>query len=63
MGALEHLAEGVRGAGGGARRTAASCSSVPRTDDETPFALAAREGEGLVVVIGDDQYQMDLSWP
>jgi hypothetical protein len=35
----------------------------PAADGETPFALAAREGEGLVVVIGDDQYQMDLSWP
>ena len=35
----------------------------PAADGETPFALAARQGEGLVVVIGDEQYEMDPVWP
>src|SRR5439155_1159017 len=35
----------------------------PAADGETPFALAARQGEGLVVVIGDEQYEMDPAWP
>lgn len=63
MGALEHFAEGVRALAAAFGGRSVVLVRYPTTDGETPFALAAREGEGLVVVIGDDQYQMDLSWP
>jgi hypothetical protein len=63
MGALEHFAEGVRALAEALGDGTVVLVRFPSTDGETPFALAARKGEGLVVVIGDDQYQMDLSWP
>jgi len=25
--------------------------------------LSAREGDGVVIVIGEEQYEMDESWP
>jgi hypothetical protein len=63
MGALEHFAEGVRALAAALGAGSVVLVRYPATDGETPFALAAREGEGLVVVIGDDQYQMDPGWP
>jgi len=63
MGALEHFAEGVRALAAALGSGSVVLVRFPATDGETPFALAAREGEGLVVVIGDDQYQMEPQWP
>ena len=63
MGALEHFAEGVRALAAAVGDGSVVLVRFPATDDETPFALAAREGQGLVVAIGDDQYEMDPSWP
>jgi hypothetical protein len=63
IGALEHLAEGVRALAATLGDGSVALVRFPATDGETPFALAAREGEGLVVVIGDDQFQMDPAWP
>jgi hypothetical protein len=63
MGALEHFAEGVRALAAALGGRSVALVRFPATDGETPFALAARDGEGLVVVIGDDQYEMDPSWP
>jgi len=63
MGALEHLAEGVRALAAALGGQSVALVRFPATDGETDFALAAREGEGLIVVIGDDQYQMDPQWP
>jgi hypothetical protein len=63
VGALEHLAEGVRALAVVLGEGSVTLVRFPATDGETPFALAARPGEGLVVAIGDDQYQMDPQWP
>jgi len=63
LGALEHLAEGIRAVAGALGGDSVALVRFPATDGETPFALAARQGEGLVVVIGDEQYEMGPSWP
>jgi hypothetical protein len=63
LGALEHLAEGVRALATALGDRSVALVRFPAEDGETPFALAARHGEGLVVVIGDEQYEMDPSWP
>ena len=63
MGALEHFAEGVRALAAALGGGSVVLVRFPAADGETPFALAAREGEGLVVAIGDDQYQMNVEWP
>jgi hypothetical protein len=60
LGALEHVAEAVQALA----RTFGGRSVVLveyATDDDTPFALSAREGEGLVAVIGDDRYSITVS--
>lgn len=62
MGGLEHVAEGVL-----ALSRALGSPSVafawPPTTDDTPLVISAREGEGVVVVIGDEQFEMDENWP
>ena len=63
LGALEHLAEGVRALAAALGGRSVALVRFPAADGETPFALAARQGEGIVVVIGDDQYEMDPAWP
>jgi hypothetical protein len=63
IGALAHLAEGVRALASTFGAPSVALVRFPTRDGETPFALAAREGEGLVVVIGDDQYEMSAQWP
>ena len=63
VGALEHFAGGVRALAATLGGQSVVLVRFPATDEETPFALAAREGEGLVVVIGDDQYEMGPGWP
>ena len=63
LGALEHLAEGVRALAAALGGSSVALVRFPAEDGETPFALAAREGEGLVVVIGDEQYEMTPEWP
>ena len=63
MGALEHLAEGIRAVAAAIGGNSVALVRFPATDGETPFALAARQDEGLVVVIGDEQYEMGAEWP
>jgi len=62
LGGLEHVAEGLL-----ALSRALGPPSVaftwPPTTDETPLVLSAREGDGVVIVIGEEQYEMDESWP
>jgi hypothetical protein len=62
LGALEHHALGVlhlaRALGAG--RVAIG---VLPTLDETTLAISAREGEGVVVVVGDEQFEMEEGWP
>lgn len=62
LGGLEHVALGVlrlsRALGG----FSVAIAIVPTTDD-TMLAISARDGEGVVVVIGDEQFEMDEGWP
>ena len=65
LGALERAAEGVRALAAALGGRSVVVVRFPVADDETPFALAAREGEGegMIVVIGDAQYEMAPEWP
>ncbi|MCW3007576.1 MAG: hypothetical protein JWP17_2202 [Solirubrobacterales bacterium] len=70
------LAGEVTGPLGGLEHTAAAALSLSRalgaptvvvvwlaTEDDTELAISARDGEGCVVVLGDEQFEMDESWP
>jgi hypothetical protein len=35
----------------------------PATDDEIQFVVSGRDGEGVVVVIGDESFTMGEDWP
>lgn len=63
LGGLEHVAEGVlsltRALGG----PSVAMTWPPTTDDETQFVVSGRDGEGVVVVIGDESFTMDEGWP
>jgi len=63
IGALEHAAEGslALAVALGGRRVA--FVQFPTLDDQTPFAISARMGEPLVLVIGGEQYEMAEGWP
>lgn len=63
IGALEHFAEGVSAIARVLGGRSVALVQFPTTDEETLFALSAREGEGIVVVVGDEQYEMDPDWP
>jgi hypothetical protein len=55
FGVLEAFADDVRALAKALGEHAVALVAAP-TSDGTPFALSAREGEGLVVVIGDETY-------
>jgi len=57
FGALEHVADGVAALARAIGEQSVVLVEYP-TDDETPFAISAREGEGIVVVIGEDSYRL-----
>ena len=63
FGALEQAADGVRALAAALGGRSVVVVRFPVLDEDTPFALAAREGEGLIVVIGDEQYEMAADWP
>jgi len=59
LGGLEHLARAVRdlaGALGGHTTVAAEFES---TDAETPLGLAGRAGEPVVVLLGDETFELE----
>jgi hypothetical protein len=63
VGALEHVAEGVRALARVLGDRAVALVQFATADEETPFALSARQDEGIVVVVGDEQYEMAPGWP
>jgi hypothetical protein len=65
IGALEHFAEGVTALARVLGGRSVALVQFPTADEETLFALSARAGEreGMVVVVGDEQYEMDPGWP
>ncbi len=62
LGALEGAAESVRALAAAVGAPAVVLAALP-TIDGTPLAISAREGEPLVMTIGDDQYEMSPAWP
>ncbi len=62
LGGLEHVAEGVLALSRALGSPSVAFAWLPTTDD-TPLILSAREGEGVVVVIGEETYEMDEGWP
>lgn len=62
LGGLQHMADGVRALARALGPAAVALVRFPTVDGVTDFAISAREGDGLVVVIGDDQYEMDAGW-
>ena len=57
FGALEQVADGVAALARAIGGDSVVLVEFP-TDDETPFAVSAREGEGIVVVVGEDSYRL-----
>lgn len=60
LGGLEHLAGAVRGLAellGGRTAVAAEFES---TDPETPLGLVARQGEAVVVMLGDEAFSLEV---
>ena len=62
LGALEGVAAAVRDLAAELGAPSVVLAELPTTDDET-LAISARADEGLIVVIGDEQYEMDADWP
>ena len=63
FGVLEAVARGVRELAAALGGRSVVVVRLPVLDEQTPFAIAAREGDGLVVVIGEEQYAMAEGWP
>jgi hypothetical protein len=63
LGGLEHVAEGVLALAEVLGAPGVALTWMPTLDGETTFALSARAGEGVVIVIGDEVYEMDEGWP
>jgi hypothetical protein len=63
IGALERAAAGVRALAAALGGRSVALVRFPVLDGETAFAMSARVGEGMIVVIGDDHYQMAEGWP
>jgi hypothetical protein len=63
IGGLEHLARAVRAL---AQQLGGRSVAMAQFETTTPglaLSISAREGEPLVVAIGDDEYEMDPGWP
>lgn len=58
LGGLEHVADGVAALAAALGAPIAVVVWLPTADEETELVISGREGEGLVVVIGDEQYEL-----
>ncbi len=63
LGGLEHVAEAVLSLTRALGAPSVAMTWPPTTDDETELVVSGRDGEGVVVVIGDESFTMDESWP
>lgn len=62
-GVMEHAAGGVRDLAAALGGRTVVTVQLATTDPETPLAIAARTGEPLVLVLGDEQFPMAEDWP
>lgn len=63
LGGLEHVAEGLLSLTRALGAPSVAMTWPPATDDEIQFVLSGRDGEGVVVVIGDESFTMGDDWP
>ena len=66
LGGLEHVADGVGALAAAFGAPIAVLVWLPTADEETTLVISGREGEGLVVVIDDEQYELGSGhegWP
>jgi hypothetical protein len=63
LGGLEHVAEGVLSLTRALGAPSVAMTWPPATDDEIQFVVSGRDGEGVVVVIGDESFTMGEDWP
>jgi hypothetical protein len=63
LGGLEHVAEGVLSLTRALGAPSVAMTWPPATDDEIQFVVSGRDGEGIVVVIGDESFTMGEDWP
>jgi len=62
-GVMEHAARGVRDLAAALGGRTVVTVQLATTDAETPLAIAARTGEPVVLVLGDEQFPMPEDWP
>jgi hypothetical protein len=62
LGGLEHVAEGVLSLTRALGAPSVAMTWPPATD-EIQFVVSGRDGEGVVVVIGDESFTMGDDWP
>lgn len=62
-GVMEHAARGVRDLAAALGGRTVVTVQLATTDAETPLAVAARTGEPVVLVLGDEQFPMPEDWP
>jgi hypothetical protein len=63
LGGVEHLARAVRDLVDAFPGRSVLTVAFATTDPDAPLHLAARSGEPMVLAIGEEQYEMDASWP
>jgi len=63
LGALDHLGRAVRGTAALFPGRSVLTVGFATTDPEAPLYLAAREGEPMVMALGEDQYELPAGFP
>jgi hypothetical protein len=62
LGAVESLARAVRELAGRFPGRSVLSATFATSDPDTPLQLAARPGDPLVVVLGEEQFEMPAGW-
>jgi hypothetical protein len=63
LGGIEHQARAVRALAQAFPGRSVLAVTFATSDPETPLQLAARSGEPMVLMLGEEQFQMDAEWP
>jgi hypothetical protein len=63
LGGVEHRARAVRALAEAFPGRSVLTTEFATTDPEIPLLIAARAGDPLVLVIGEEQFEMDAGWP
>ena len=63
VGAVAHLAGAVRELAGSLPGRSVLTVEFETTDPQAPLTIAARAGEPVVLVLGEQQFEMPTGWP